>query len=99
MTYLINVLYILLQVAEVAEHGELVGVVRGCTKEMGFGLRRSDMKMGYILGLRVSPRHRCSALFISLTLIIDNFSTITVYAVEQVLLLVILHILWISLTL
>ncbi|CAO2821536.1 unnamed protein product [Amaranthus hypochondriacus] len=41
-----------------AEHGELVGVVRGCIKEVGFGLTKSHLKIGYILGLRVSPTHR-----------------------------------------
>uniref|UniRef100_A0A803N2D4 N-acetyltransferase domain-containing protein n=1 Tax=Chenopodium quinoa TaxID=63459 RepID=A0A803N2D4_CHEQI len=47
------------QVAEIKieKLGELVGVVRGCIKEVGFGLRRSNLKMGYILGLQVSPRH------------------------------------------
>ena len=51
-------LYNGLQVAEMAEHGELVGVVRGYNKEVGFGLTKSHSKMGYILGLRVSPTHR-----------------------------------------
>ncbi|KAK1591301.1 hypothetical protein Q3G72_005556 [Acer saccharum] len=50
-------------VAELRENGELVGVVRGCIKcvgtKFGFGDRESNhLKLGCILGLRVSPSHR-----------------------------------------
>lgn len=60
-----DVLCTVLKVAEMANHEELVGVVRGCIKKLGFSLRSSHLKMGCILGLRVSPRHRCSLSFIT----------------------------------
>lgn len=46
-----------LQVAELLENGELVGVVRGCIKSVGTH-SGSVFKMGCILGLRVSPTYR-----------------------------------------
>ena len=46
-----------LQVAELLEGGELVGVVRGCIKSVRTP-SGSLLKMGYILGLRVSPTFR-----------------------------------------
>lgn len=46
-----------MQVAEVAESRELVGVVRGCIKSVRTP-SGSVYKMGCILGLRVSPTHR-----------------------------------------
>ena len=46
-----------LQVAELLDTRELVGVVRGIIKNMGT-LSGSFLKMGCILGLRVSPTYR-----------------------------------------
>lgn len=46
------------QVAELLEDRELVGVVRGCIKHVGTGCGETHLKIGCILGLRVSPRHR-----------------------------------------
>ncbi|OMO58456.1 hypothetical protein COLO4_34621 [Corchorus olitorius] len=48
----------LLQVAELRENGELVGVIRGCIKHVGTKFGEKHVKLGCILGLRVSPRHR-----------------------------------------
>ncbi|KAJ9699790.1 hypothetical protein PVL29_005589 [Vitis rotundifolia] len=45
-------------VAQLLENGELVGAVRGCIKRVGTGFGGTDVTMGCILGLRVSPRHR-----------------------------------------
>ncbi|XP_059434469.1 probable N-acetyltransferase HLS1-like isoform X2 [Corylus avellana] len=46
-------------VAELLENGKLVGVVRGCIKGVQTGnFGESHVKMGCILGLRVSPTHR-----------------------------------------
>ncbi|XP_027344869.1 probable N-acetyltransferase HLS1 [Abrus precatorius] len=44
-------------VAEYGEEGEVVGVIRGCVKTV---TRRNSVyvKLAYLLGLRVSPRHR-----------------------------------------
>lgn len=47
-----------LQVAELVGDGEIVGVVRGCMKWVGTGSGSTHVKMGCILGLRVSPKHR-----------------------------------------
>jgi len=44
-------------VAELLESREPVGVVRGVIKNVGT-LSGSLLKMGYILGLRVSPTYR-----------------------------------------
>jgi len=46
-----------LQVAEMVESKELVGVVKGCIKSVQTP-SGSLFKMGCILGLRVSPTHR-----------------------------------------
>lgn len=46
-----------LQVAELIENGELVGVVRGCIKSVGTK-SGSTLKIGSILGLRVSSDYR-----------------------------------------
>jgi len=53
-----------LQVAELVGECTLVGMVRGCIKRVGTELGAGDVKMGCILGLRVSPKHRlvCVAL-------------------------------------
>ncbi|KAA8527371.1 hypothetical protein F0562_034914 [Nyssa sinensis] len=45
-------------VAELLENGELVGMVQGCIKYVGTGFGGRHVKLGCILGLRVSPRHR-----------------------------------------
>ncbi|KAG6759780.1 N-acetyltransferase HLS1 [Populus alba x Populus x berolinensis] len=45
-------------VAELRENGELVGVVKGCIKCVGTRFGASYVRLGCILGLRVSPRHR-----------------------------------------
>lgn len=52
--------------AELPENGEIVGVVRGCIKSLGIARsgvgvgvgEANTMKIGCILGLRVSPAHR-----------------------------------------
>lgn len=53
-----NVIESGLQVAELLQNGELVGVVRGCIKDVGTVHGEAHVKMGCILGLRVSPTHR-----------------------------------------
>ncbi|CAL1397415.1 unnamed protein product [Linum trigynum] len=45
-------------VAELHGNGELVGMVRCCIKSMKTGLEAANVRMGCILGLRVSPIHR-----------------------------------------
>ncbi|KMZ63549.1 hypothetical protein ZOSMA_3G00260 [Zostera marina] len=46
-------------VVEVVGNGEVVGVVRGCMKDVQNGIMaESNLKLGCILGLRVSPMHR-----------------------------------------
>ncbi|KAF2312740.1 hypothetical protein GH714_039815 [Hevea brasiliensis] len=45
-------------VAELRENGELVGVVRGCIKCVGTRFGATFVRLGCILGLRVSPKHR-----------------------------------------
>jgi len=49
--------YVFPKVAELLESKELVGVVRGCIKSMQTP-SESLLKIGCILGLRVSPSHR-----------------------------------------
>ncbi|KMT16260.1 hypothetical protein BVRB_3g054140 [Beta vulgaris subsp. vulgaris] len=63
------------EVAEMANHEELVGVVRGCIKKLGFSLRSSHLKMGCILGLRVSPRHRQMGVGLNLMKAIEEWLT------------------------
>ncbi|XP_039058268.1 probable N-acetyltransferase HLS1-like [Hibiscus syriacus] len=48
----------LMLVAELRENGELVGFIRGCIKHVGTKFGNKDLKLGCILGLRVSPTHR-----------------------------------------
>ncbi|XVF62450.1 hypothetical protein PTKIN_Ptkin09bG0008900 [Pterospermum kingtungense] len=48
----------LMLVAELHENGELVGVIRGCIKHVGTKFGGKHVKLGCILGLRVSPGHR-----------------------------------------
>lgn len=45
-------------VAELVRDGSIVGMVRGCMKCMATGLGSETVRMGCILGLRVSPKHR-----------------------------------------
>ncbi|XP_065868137.1 probable N-acetyltransferase HLS1 isoform X2 [Euphorbia lathyris] len=45
-------------VAEYGERREIVGVIRACIKTVTRGNSSSYVKLGYILGLRVSPFHR-----------------------------------------
>ncbi|KAJ9568225.1 hypothetical protein OSB04_004191 [Centaurea solstitialis] len=47
-------------VAEVGEEGEMVGGIRGCIKTVSRGEKHHPLyiKLGYLLGLRVSPTHR-----------------------------------------
>ncbi|KAG4210521.1 hypothetical protein ERO13_A02G054300v2 [Gossypium hirsutum] len=48
----------LMLVAVLRENGELVGVIRGCIKHVGTKFGGKNIKLGCILGLRVSPKHR-----------------------------------------
>lgn len=59
------------QVAELRENGELVGVVRGCIKSVGTKFEGQIVKLGCILGLRVSPRHRYILFYLSLSLSLE----------------------------
>ncbi|KVD98069.1 Acyl-CoA N-acyltransferase [Cynara cardunculus var. scolymus] len=46
-------------VAEHGEEGEIVGGIRGCIKTVSRGEKHPVyIKLGYVLGLRVSPTHR-----------------------------------------
>ncbi|CAK9163169.1 unnamed protein product [Ilex paraguariensis] len=45
-------------VAEMLKNGKLVGMVRGCIKLVGTGFGGRQVRLGCILGLRVSPRSR-----------------------------------------
>lgn len=54
----INTLENGLQVAELIENKELVGVIQGCIKCVNTAFGARNLKIGYILGLRVSPTHR-----------------------------------------
>ncbi|KAK8333365.1 hypothetical protein V6Z11_A10G200800 [Gossypium hirsutum] len=54
----------LLLVAELRENREIVGVIRGCIKHVGTKYGRTNVKLGCILGLRVSPTHRSLAIFV-----------------------------------
>lgn len=70
-----------IQVAEMGEEKEIVGIIRGCVKTVTCGKKVSRngksnaetpskpvpvyTKLAYILGLRVSPSHRCLLPFIS----------------------------------
>ncbi|MCL7040877.1 hypothetical protein MKW94_015339 [Papaver nudicaule] len=61
--------YHVLLIAELVENGELVGVIRGCIKYLRSGVDQgtnSTVKMGCILGLRVSPKHRRNGIGLKL---------------------------------
>ncbi|KAI4344787.1 hypothetical protein L6164_011976 [Bauhinia variegata] len=59
-------------VAELLESGEIVGVVRGCIKSVGTSAG-SFLKMGCILGLRVSPNHRRKGVGLKLVRSIEEW--------------------------
>ncbi|XP_057959425.1 probable N-acetyltransferase HLS1 [Malania oleifera] len=61
-------------VAELLQNGELVGVVRGCIKYVGTGFMGAHVKMGCILGLRVSPRHRRMGIGLKLVKSIEEWT-------------------------
>ncbi|KAH7573474.1 hypothetical protein ACOSP7_007169 [Xanthoceras sorbifolium] len=60
-------------VAELRENGELVGVVRGCIKFVGTKFGATYLKMGCILGLRVSPSHRRMGIGFSLVKSVEDW--------------------------
>ncbi|KAK9287623.1 hypothetical protein L1049_016059 [Liquidambar formosana] len=60
-------------VAELLENRDLVGVVRGCIKRVGTGFEGTHMKMGCILGLRVSTRHRRMGIGLKLVKSIEEW--------------------------
>ncbi|GLT81511.1 hypothetical protein SLA2020_528930 [Shorea laevis] len=60
-------------VAELRENGELVGVIRGCIKHVGTILGGTHVKLGCILGLRVSPRHRRMGIGLELVRSIEEW--------------------------
>ncbi|EPS59941.1 hypothetical protein M569_14864, partial [Genlisea aurea] len=45
-------------VGEIGAGREIVGIIRGCIKTVTFGRKGTFVKLGYILGLRVSPTYR-----------------------------------------
>lgn len=52
-------MYLFVQVAELRENGEVVGMVRGCIKRVGTNKSGDTyFNLGSISGLRVSPSHR-----------------------------------------
>ncbi|RDY09560.1 putative N-acetyltransferase HLS1-like protein, partial [Mucuna pruriens] len=59
-------------VAELLESRELVGVVRGIIKNVGT-LSGSFLKMGYILGLRVSPTYRRKGVAVRLVTAVEEW--------------------------
>ncbi|KAH7676414.1 Peptide alpha-N-acetyltransferase protein [Dioscorea alata] len=61
-------------VAELAGNGEVVGVVRGCMKFVGTGLGTNNVRMGCILGLRVSPKHRRMGIATKLVKFIESWA-------------------------
>ncbi|XP_040987587.1 probable N-acetyltransferase HLS1 [Juglans microcarpa x Juglans regia] len=62
-------------VAELLQNGELVGVVRGCIKDVGtvHGEAQVHVKMGCILGLRVSPTHRRKGIGLKLVKSVEEW--------------------------
>ncbi|RWR94304.1 putative N-acetyltransferase HLS1-like protein isoform X1 [Cinnamomum micranthum f. kanehirae] len=61
-------------VAELVGEGEIVGVVRGCMKWIGTGSGSTHVKMGCILGLRVSPKHRRTGIGLKLVKSIEGWA-------------------------
>ncbi|KAI3842823.1 hypothetical protein MKW92_032314 [Papaver armeniacum] len=70
--------YHVLLIAEMVENGEVVGVIRGCIKYIRSGAdqgtNRSTVKMGCILGLRVSPKHRQNGIGLKLVKCAENWA-------------------------
>ncbi|KAK6930275.1 GNAT domain [Dillenia turbinata] len=60
-------------VAELLKNGEIVGVVRGCIKLVGTCSQSAHVKMGCMLGLRVSPRHRRKGIALRLVKSIEEW--------------------------
>ncbi|KAJ7955230.1 Acyl-CoA N-acyltransferases superfamily protein [Quillaja saponaria] len=60
-------------VAELLESGELVGVVRGCIKTVGTATGGTLVKMGCILGLRVSPAYRRMGIGLKLVNLVEEW--------------------------
>ncbi|XP_031268405.1 probable N-acetyltransferase HLS1 [Pistacia vera] len=60
-------------VAELCENGELVGVVRGCIKHVGTKFGGTHVKLGSILGLRVSPKHRRMGIGLNLVKAVEEW--------------------------
>ncbi|KAM7278554.1 hypothetical protein ACFE04_005688 [Oxalis oulophora] len=60
-------------VAELSENGELVGVVRGCIKHVGTKFGAASIKLGCIIGLRVSPTHRRMGIGLKLVKSIEGW--------------------------
>ncbi|XP_021291666.1 probable N-acetyltransferase HLS1 [Herrania umbratica] len=63
----------LMLVAELRENRELVGVIRGCIKHVGTKFGGTHVKLGCILGLRVSPRHRRMGIGLKLVRAIEEW--------------------------
>ncbi|XP_008797477.2 probable N-acetyltransferase HLS1-like [Phoenix dactylifera] len=61
-------------VAELVGNGEVVGVVRGCMKRVGTGLETGQVWMSYILGLRVSPKHRRMGIGLKLIKSVEDWA-------------------------
>ncbi|KAL5700855.1 hypothetical protein ACHQM5_026258 [Ranunculus cassubicifolius] len=61
-------------VAELLGDRELVGVVRGCIKHVGTGSGGTYVKIGCILGLRVSPRYRRKGIGLKLVKSIEDWA-------------------------
>ncbi|XP_077219475.1 putative N-acetyltransferase HLS1 [Tasmannia lanceolata] len=61
-------------VAELIGSGELVGVVRGCMKCVGTGSGETRVKIGCILGLRVSSMHRHKGIGLKLVKSIEGWA-------------------------
>ncbi|RZC48669.1 hypothetical protein C5167_017092 [Papaver somniferum] len=70
--------YHVLLIAEKGENGEVVGVIRGCIKYIRSGVDQgtnsSTAKMGCILGLRVSPKHRRNGIGLKLVKCAANWA-------------------------
>ncbi|KAK3002569.1 hypothetical protein RJ639_022064 [Escallonia herrerae] len=60
-------------VAELLNNGELVGMVGGCIKIVGTGSKGRHVKLGCILGLRVSPKHRRMGIGLKLVQCVEEW--------------------------
>ncbi|PIA61054.1 hypothetical protein AQUCO_00300520v1 [Aquilegia coerulea] len=61
-------------IAELLENRELVGAVRGCIKHVGTDNGGTHVKIGCILGLRVSPKHRRKGIGLKLVKSIEGWA-------------------------